>query len=157
MRVLEGAAALLLLLLMLVVLVDVVGRNVANRPLPWGTEFLEIVLGAMIFLLYPVLAWSGGHITVDLISTRPQIRRAQRTLASVIGATLFALIAWCLGRQAMRAIGYGEATPILGIPLGVVLTGMSILGAAAGLAFVAAMARTWRGKTDAPSHHIEAI
>ena len=157
MRVLEGAAAFLLLLLMLVVLVDVVGRNLFNRPLPWGTEFLEIVLAGMIFLLYPVLAWAGGHITVDLIDTRPSIQRAQRTLAGVVGAVLFALIAWCLGRQALRAAGYGEATPILGIPLGAVLAGMSILGGAAALAFVAATARAWRGRDAGQPHPIEAI
>ena len=155
-KVFEGLAAALLLMLMLVVLVDVFGRNVLNRPLPWGTELLEVVLGAMVFLLYPVLALGGGHITVDLINTRPAIQRVQRTLASVVGAALFTLIAWCLVRQAVRAAGYGESTPLLGIPFALVLGGMAALAAIATLGFLVAGGRALRHE-EAPPHSIEAI
>lgn len=141
---LEGAGALLLLTLMSVVFVDVVLRNALNRPLPWGTELLEVVLAAMVFLLYPVLAFGGGHITVDLIAVRPALRRVQRVLAGLVGAALFSLIAWCLWRQAVRAAGYGEGTPLLHIPYMVVLGGMGVLAALAALGFVAATARALR-------------
>src|SRR5690242_5196398 len=116
-RVLEGAAALALMLLMLLVLVDVGGRNVLNKPVPWSTEVLEIIVGAMVFLLYPVLALQGGHITVDLIQVPPAIGRVQRLLGAIVVDLLLALIAWCLGRQPLRAAGYGERSHILGIPL----------------------------------------
>src|SRR4051794_12946781 len=92
-RLLEAAGALALLLLMLLVLVDVTGRNLLNTPVPWSTELLEIIVGCMVFLLYPVLALQSGHITVDLIHVRPALRIAQRLLGAVIGGLLFALIA----------------------------------------------------------------
>ena len=136
-RWLEACAALALLVLMLVVLVDVVGRNLFNKPLPWGTELLEIVLALMIFLLYPVLGLRAGHITVDLIEVSPAVQRVQRLLAGFIGATVFALIAWCLGRQTIRAAGYGEATPLLAIPLAVIIGGMSVMAAVTAIAFLA--------------------
>jgi TRAP-type C4-dicarboxylate transport system permease small subunit len=135
-RLLEAASAVALLLLMLLVLVDVAGRNLLNTPVPWSTEVLEIMVAAMVFLLYPVLALNSGHITVDLIHVRPALRVVQRLLGAVIGGTLFALIAWCMGRQAVRAMGYGEASPILGIPLGWVLATMSVLAGVCALAFV---------------------
>lgn len=140
--VMEGAAAILLLTLMLIVLVDVLMRNLLNQPLPWGTELLEVMLGFMVFLLYPVLAIGGGHITVDLIPVRASVYRMQGVLAAFAGALLFALIAWCLGRQAMRAAGYGEGTPLLHIPYSAVLGGMAALAGLASLAFVVAAVKS---------------
>jgi TRAP-type transport system small permease protein len=149
-RALEGISALLLLALMLIVLVDVVLRSAVNQPLPWGTELLEVVLGAMIFLLYPVLAIGGGHITVDLIATRPSVQRFQRVLAHGIGATLFALIAWCLARQALRAAGYGEGTPLLHIPYAAVLGVMAVLAAVTACAFTFAAMSALRRSEATP-------
>ena len=42
MRALEGVGTAALFILMVVVFVDVVGRNLLNRPLPWGTELLSL-------------------------------------------------------------------------------------------------------------------
>lgn len=145
-RLLEAASAVALLLLMLLVLVDVTGRNVLNMPVPWSTELLEIIVAVMIFLLYPVLALQSGHITVDLIHVRPALRVVQRLLGAVIGGALFAIIAWCLSRQAMRALGYGEASPILGIPLGWVLATMSVLAGVCALAFIVSALAVVRNK-----------
>lgn len=140
-RVLEAFGAVCLVILMLTVFIDVLGRNLLNKPLPWGTEVLEMVLAAMIFLIYPVLAASFGHITVDLIPTPPRLRRIQRTLGAALGIPLFALIAWCLGRQAVRAAGYGEGTPLLQVPIAWLLGGMAVLAVVTALAFLMA---TWQ-------------
>lgn len=151
----EGAAAMLLLALMLVVLVDVVMRNLINQPLPWGTELLEVMLGFMVFLLYPVLALGGGHITVDLIPVRASLHRLQGVLAACAGTLLFALIAWCLGRQALRAAGYGEGTPLLHIPYSAVLGGMAVLAGLASLAFIVVAVKT-RKRASASAHALAA-
>jgi TRAP-type C4-dicarboxylate transport system permease small subunit len=140
-RTLEAVGAVCLVVLMVTVFVDVVGRNLFNKPLPWGTEVLEIVLGAMIFVLYPVLAFTFGHITVDLIKVPAVLQRFQRSLGAGMGATLFALIAWCLVRQTLRAAEYGEKTALLGVPIPVLLGGMAVLSAITALAFVAATVR----------------
>jgi TRAP-type transport system small permease protein len=135
-KLLEGAGALALLLLMLLVLTDVIGRSVFNEPVPWSTEMLEILVAAMVFLLYPVLALQASHITVDLIPIPVRLKLVQRVIAAGVGAVLFALMTWCLGRQALRAFGYGEASPILGVPLGWVLGVMSALALLCTLAFL---------------------
>ena len=147
-RALEAASAVCLFVLMAVALADVVGRNLLNRPLPWGSEFLEIVLAAMVFLLYPVLGLRSEHITVDLIPVRAGLRRLQRGFGGLFGAAAFGLIAWALARQAIRAAGYGEATALLGMPLAYVLGGMSALAGLTVLAFlVAAWGPSGSGRT----------
>lgn len=145
-RILEGLAAALLVVLMLVVLIDVLGRSLLNMPLPWGTELLEVVQGAMIFLLYPLLALNSGHITVDLIKPSQGVRRVQSVLGALIGAVLFALVAACLGRLAARSAEYGEATPLLAIPYSLVLGGMAVLAGIAALCFLVAATRSLRRK-----------
>jgi TRAP-type C4-dicarboxylate transport system permease small subunit len=140
-RTLEAIGCAALLVLMAIVFVDVLGRNVFNRPLPLATELLEVVLAVMIFAFYPLLALRGGHITVDLIAVRPLLQRVQRSLAALVGAALFTVIAFCVARQAMRSFTYGDASPLLQIPTGWVLVGMSALSVVTVLAFVVAFAR----------------
>lgn len=154
----EAIGAVSLLILMVTVFIDVVGRNLFNTPLPWGTELLEMVLALMIFAIYPLLALGFGHITVDLIQVRPGLRAVQRVLSGAIGAVVFALIAWCMGRQALRAADYGEATPLLNVPLAWVLGGIGALAAVSVLAFLLATVRSIRhpGAPDAP-HATEVI
>ena len=156
-RILEAVGAACLVVLMLTVFIDVLGRNVLNMPLPWGTEVLEIVLAAMIFLIYPVLALNFGHVTVDLIPTPERLRRLQSMLGAAMGALLFSLIAWCMGRQMMRAAGYGESTPLLHVPIAWLLGGMAVLAVVTALAFVVALANVALGRSEAPQPVTEVI
>jgi TRAP-type transport system small permease protein len=138
---LESLAAGALLILMLVVFVDVAGRSFFNRPLPWGTELLEVVLGAMIFSIYPLLAFRSNHITVDLITVGRSVRRVQRVVASLVGCAVFLIITWSVGRQAIRSVEYGDASALLQIPTGAVLWCMCALSSAAAVAFLLALRR----------------
>ncbi len=138
MLALEGAGVVALFILMVVVFVDVVGRNLLNRPLPWGTELLEVVLAVLIFALYPVLALRSSHITVDLIPVPRALQTPQRLLAGLVGATLFGVIAFCTARQAIRSAGYGDASALLQIPTAWVLWGMCAMSVASALAFLVA-------------------
>lgn len=144
-RALDGVGAAALFLMMAVVAVDVAGRNLFNKPLPWGTELLEVVVAVMVFALYPVLALRGNHITVDLITVQPGLQRLQRLLACGVGGALFAVIAFCTGRQAVRSAGYGDASALLQVPTAWVLWGMSAMAVLTVLCFGAAARRALRG------------
>src|SRR5688500_15714613 len=80
-----------LFVLMAIVFIDVVARNLFDSPLPWGTEVLEVVLGAMVFFLYPVLALRQEHIVVDLVPIPRAGRTAQRVLSGAVSAAVFGL------------------------------------------------------------------
>lgn len=148
-RILTAIGSASLLVLMAIVFVDVVVRNLFNSPLPWGTEVLEVVLGAMVFVLYPVLALRQGHIVVDLVPVPRVARTAQRVLAGAVGAALFGIIAWACGRQALRAAGYGDASAILGIPTAWVLGAVAALSALSAVVFVV-QAMGWL-RSDVPA------
>lgn len=159
-RTLTVAGSAALLVLMAIVFVDVVARNLFNSPLPWGTEVLEVVLGAMVFVLYPVLALrqGSGHIVVDLVPVPRAARSAQRVLAGSVSAALFGIIAWACGRQALRSAGYGDASAILGIPTAWVLGGVSALSALSALVFVAQAAGLLRSeRTRSPAGASETV
>lgn len=140
-RVLEGAGVAALFILMVVVFIDVVGRNLLNRPLPWGTELLEVVLAVLIFALYPVLALRSSHITVDLVPVPRPLQMSQRALSGLVGAVLFGVIAFCTARQANRSASYGDASALLQIPTAWVLWGMCAMSVATALGFVVAAIR----------------
>jgi len=135
-RLLSALAGTALIGLMLVVLVDVIGRNVFNRPLAAGTELTELLLAAMSFLAFPLLAWRQRDITVDLFDflAGERLRRLQWMLAGLVGAAVYGL----LGRQALvfagRAAGSGESTAQLHFPLAWAWWGMAGLSALAALA-----------------------
>jgi TRAP-type C4-dicarboxylate transport system permease small subunit len=153
-QVFEAVGCTALVVLMLVVFVDVAGRNLLNRPLPWATELLEVVLAVMVFVFYPLLAIRGGHITVDLVSVRPSLQVLQRVVAALAGAVLFAVIAWCVARQAQRSFSYGDASAILQIPTGWVLVMMTALSVVTVLGFAAALARVREGKHGKAVHGV---
>jgi len=151
-RALTATGTLSLLALMVIVVVDVVGRDLLNSPLPWGTEVMEVLLGLMVFVFYPVLARHHGHIVVDLVPVPRVARAAQRVLSGAVGAALFGVIAWTCGHQALRAAGYGDASAILGIPTAWVLWGMVALAGLSALIFAAQALGVWREEA-APAGH----
>lgn len=151
-RALTGVGTLSLLALMLIVFIDVAGRNLFNSPLPWGTEVMEVLLGLMVFVFYPVLARRHGHIVVDLVPVPRAARTAQRLLAGGVGAALFGVVAWTCGRQAIRSAGYGDASAILGIPTAWVLWGMAGLAALSALIFAAQALGSWRHEPTRSGH-----
>ena len=136
-RLLTAVGTLSLLALMGIVFVDVLGRNLFNRPLLWGTELAEVLLALMVFVFYPVLARRDGHIVVDLIPVAPALRVLQRALAGAVGAALFGIVAWCCGRQALRSAEYGDASAVLGLPTAWVLWAMAALATLSAVIFLA--------------------
>lgn len=143
----EAVGVTALVVVMLVVLVDVIGRNALNQPLPWGTDLVEVLMAVLVFALYPVLAWRANHITVDLVPLGRALRGFQQLLSRLMGAGLFGVIAWCVARQALRAAEYGEALPMLQLPTAWVLSGVSAMAAVTALAFLLSL-RPGAGAAD---------
>ncbi len=118
-RILQAAGAGALVLMMVVVVVDVAGRNLFNRPLASGTEVTEMLMAALAFLVFPLLALREKEITVDLIdaATGPGVRRLQSAVAGLAACAVFGLMAFQLGVFAQRAQQYGETTAELQLPM----------------------------------------
>lgn len=135
-RLLAVGAASALVLLMLVVLIDVIGRNVFNHPLAAGTELTELLMVAVAFLSFPLLAWRQRDITVDLVDMLggTGLHKYQVALAGAIGFVVFSLTARQLVEFAHRATSSGETTAQLKIPLFYAWWAMSGLAAVTAVA-----------------------
>jgi TRAP-type C4-dicarboxylate transport system permease small subunit len=131
-----AGAATVLVLLMLVVLVDVLGRNLFNRPLASGTELTEMLMAVLAFLSFPLLAYRQRDITVDLVDmlAGDRLKKLQVALAGSVGAGVFGLLSWQLVTFARRSMLSGEATPQLHVPLAWAWWFMSAMAAFTALA-----------------------
>lgn len=131
-------AAVLLFGLMLLTFVDVAGRNLFNKPLTGASELTEILLALVIFLMLPQVARRNEHIVIDLIDQicSPTVRKVLDAFACVLASIMFGLIAWQCWILANRAIGYGDSTAALQIPVGPILYGLAIM---AGIVSVASL------------------
>ena len=144
-RLVSGLA---LLLLMAIVVADVAGREFFATPLRGITELNEIVLGAIVFFGYPVLALKERHIRVDLVPLGPRLNAARRIATGLIGAALFGAIGWRMWEQAERVAGYGDRSPMLGIPSWAVLGVIAALAGVTALAFLVMIVRTLAGRPE---------
>lgn len=138
-------AGLLLLLLLLITFADVIARNALNRPIAGATELSEIALVGVTFMLYPLAAWQKRHIVVDLLDNMmpPLVRRLQAAAAGLLGALLFAVLAWRLDLRGDRLATFGDVTPYLKLPLAPVYYFMAILSALTALAFLVTAVRAF--------------
>lgn len=159
-RWVEIAAATALVCLMIIVLVDVIGRDVLNRPLAAGTELTEVAMAFMAFVAFPLLAFRQRDITVDLFETIGSgavIRKLQILLAGLIGCLVYGLVSVQMVTFAKRASVSGEATPQMGLPLAAIWWFMCVLAALASIAsLVVALAALTKHPID-PAKHDEIV
>lgn len=104
-RALISVSALAVFAMLLILVIDVLGRYVFNRPLPWSYDFIRLYLMPMVILL--ALADThrrDGHISVDILYLKfgTIARRVVRLLASVLIAASLAPIAWLAYIQAVE-------------------------------------------------------
>lgn len=118
-RIFCAIAAAALCALMLLIVGDVLLRNLAHRPLLWGTELTELLMGTLSFAAFVPLALRMGHIAVELLPMRPGSRAARAVAAAgaLGGAAVFGLIAWQARHQALRSGRNGETMAQLGLSL----------------------------------------
>lgn len=104
-RALISVSALAVLAMMLILVIDVAGRYMFSRPLPWSYDFIRLYLMPMVILLALADTFrKDGHIAVDLFYLRfgTVARRLVRLLASIMIAASLAPIAWLAYFQAVR-------------------------------------------------------
>jgi TRAP-type C4-dicarboxylate transport system permease small subunit len=108
MHIVAGAS---LVFLMLLTLVDVVLRA-CGKPIPGTYELVGYAGGIAIGLAMPVTSWRRGHVYVDTFLA--WVPRAVRTAVHIgtrlVGAGLFAILAWNLVRLGLDLRASGEVS-----------------------------------------------
>lgn len=119
-RLVDGAAAiaaLALIALMGVIVVDVVGRFFGS-PLRGAQDIVQM---AFIFVVFGGMGFCdriGGHVAVDLFEGYfpKRLNFFFSIFAALLGALIFALIAWQLLEAIKISVMLNSATNILNIP-----------------------------------------
>lgn len=113
-----GLAAVMLLVLVVLTCIDVIGRYFFNSPLVGAVELVQICMGLIIFLSFPLMFFRDDHINVDLI---PQFGRGYLGWGlSLLFLAITVYVAITLGDRvydyALRAWEDGDITEYLRIP-----------------------------------------
>jgi len=134
-------SSVLMFSLILLTVMDVIGRNFLNAPLPGAAELTEMALPLLVFLLLPQIAFTQKHITVELIDaiSGPVLSFLQNVVAALAGAGLFFLIGWQMWVLGLRSASYGDVSTTLHIPMAPVLYVVSVLSVICAFAFLGAL------------------
>ncbi len=111
-------SGLILLALIGLTFVDVILRYVFSAPILGAKDLLEMGMVVVISLAFPFTWRIGGHIVVDLIPDygAKALTAARDLLVRLIGAAIFALLAWRAWIRAGDSVLFNEATNMIELP-----------------------------------------
>lgn len=138
-RVLAYFASFTLFAIMWLTFIDVLGRDIFNKPLPGGFEAIELLMGVMMFAALPVLTASEEHVIVTILDDviPGAVRVLQRLAINLLSAAALVVLAWRLWDVAEKQARYNDVTMFLQLPLAPVAYFMAAATAVA--AFLALM------------------
>ncbi|WP_323772347.1 TRAP transporter small permease [Antarctobacter sp.] len=100
-----------------VILVDVIGRAFGH-PLFGSQDLITMIMVMLVFGGMALCDRSGGHIAVDLFqkSFPPLLNRVIDVLSALLGAVIFAFIAWAIWESAKLSVMLNLSTNLLRLP-----------------------------------------
>ncbi|MFN3615882.1 MAG: TRAP transporter small permease subunit, partial [Rubrimonas sp.] len=102
--------------LMALVVADVAGRNLLGRPITGVAEIAARAVVAVVFLQLPAAALAGRLTRSDILSrAAPGLGRALDAVFALVGASVFAAIAWAAWPEALRAAATGDFFGVRGV------------------------------------------
>ena len=106
-----------LILIVVVVLVDVIGRAFGN-PLYGGQDITTMATVILVFAPMALCDRLGGHISVDLFERYfpDAMNRNIDIFVAVLGAVIFAAMAWATWESAKLSVMLNLSTNLLYIP-----------------------------------------
>ncbi|NNE87687.1 MAG: TRAP transporter small permease [Silicimonas sp.] len=109
--------ALGLLVEVVVILIDVVGRAFGS-PLFGSQDIITMGMTVLVFGAMAMCDRNGGHIAVDLLERRypSWLNRWIDICAAVLGAVIFAFIAWAIIDSAKLSVMLNLSTNLLRLP-----------------------------------------
>ncbi|CUH80747.1 TRAP transporter small permease [Tropicibacter naphthalenivorans] len=115
----ERVAAIILGLVTLLIVASAIGRYGFARPLPDAFDLSRLILGVAIAWGMASVAWHGTHIKVDLLAqmVHHQARRVINAIAWLVLLGFTAALVWKIGQRVDAAMGGGDATMDLRLPL----------------------------------------
>ena len=110
-----GAAGLLIE--MGIILVDVIGRMFGS-PLYGSQDLSTMAMVIVVFGGMAICDRNGGHIAIDLFESRfpPGFNHLMDVVSALLGASIFAMIAWTVYESAKLSLMLNLSTNLLNLP-----------------------------------------
>ena len=130
-RILTALASLFMFLLMGLTFVDVTGRYAFNSPVPGGVEFIEFILGFLIFSALPLVTVKRAHITVELFDgfMSDQFKRVREIFVLIGSAGMIAFMTERMWSTGLDMLENDDISLHLEIPTAPILFILTFLGA----------------------------
>lgn len=97
---------------------DVVARYIFNAPIQGAFELTEVLLVCLIFCAMPLATRTGSHVEVELWEPTSRVGRGfRKALVTILGAGIFAGLAYQLTEHGQKLARRGSVTNSLDIPL----------------------------------------
>ncbi|MFT5487322.1 MAG: TRAP-type C4-dicarboxylate transport system permease small subunit [Paracoccaceae bacterium] len=146
----DGLSALVLFALMVMTCIDVFGRELLNTPLNGATELTQLMMGAIVFAVLPIVSFREEHITVDLLDKWFPRRFApsRQVILNLAAGIMMAVVCWRVWIIGEFQMEYGDGTEFLRIPLGPVSYFISILSGITSVALFIKMYRHITGRAE---------
>lgn len=146
MHILAGVS---LVFLMVLTLADVILRAF-NRPIFGTYELVGYAGGLAIGLAMPMTSWCRGHVYVDtFVNMLPGAARATVNIGTrIVGAALFAILAWNLIRLGVDLRASGEVSPTLAIKYYPVVFGLAAASVLEALVLICHIGMIRRGEYE---------
>ena len=109
----------------LMVFVNVALRFLTDHSILWVEEVSRYLMIWLTFLGSGIVLRYGAHVGIDTLQDRfPRHARVIRILVFVLLLIFFATMVWLGARYA--TLTWGQTTPVLGIPIGIVYLAMPV-------------------------------
>jgi TRAP-type C4-dicarboxylate transport system permease small subunit len=112
-------AGLAVLAIVVLISFDVLMRYFLDRPQLFVDELSSFLLVLVIFGGLAQTFRTGGHVRVDLVTTRlpPRARAWLRLLGLLLGLAFLVVIMWTTAQSAVTAYRYGRVSAVMLYPL----------------------------------------
>ena len=147
-------AGLMLVAIVLINGVNVAGRYVFARPIPWAEEVMLFLMIGGVFLSNIGITLDGAHIRMDILmrSVPPAARRALEISADLLTIAVALILTW-VGVQVVWTLAqFGQTSDAAGIPVAIPQSVSPLSFALVALALLVRLASGTRAADEEDPH-----
>lgn len=109
----NAAGTLLIFVLLVITNLDILGRDLLNRPLRGTTELMSVGIVVVVFLQLPNTLWAGRFPRADFLlefvqNRAPRLASAMQCAFHMVGAAMLAVLCVAIWPELIRAWELGD-------------------------------------------------
>lgn len=125
-EILAWIGGITLISLVLMSLVSIVSRKLGFQPVNGDVEVMQMGCAVAAAAFIPLCTLRGDHLRVEFFTDkcRPALKRRLDAIGDLLIASVFCLLAWRTGFQALDGRTTGEISALIGFPIWIAVAGL---------------------------------